>query len=182
MPPAGGYQDDVAGVQGLNPEFRDRAFIMRELVYVETGIVMNVGDGFRPRELQIQRRIENCGGNTYYNIWVKPPGDCNPATAKPGTSDHEHTLPDGTPDGIAIDWTVHYTRHPFILAAANIVGLVYNVNREPWHVVPGWRVGKAMPNVDHLRHLIEPQPTQPARKVAKKMIDSCTRSDRKSVV
>ncbi len=142
MPPPGGWRDDVGDLPGLNPDFRLRFEYYREAVWRRTGIALSIRDGFRSTELQIQRRIENCGGNTYYNIWLKPSSSCNPATARPGTSKHEQ--------GLAIDQAPSYTAHGYIREAANLAGLEFDVSSEAWHIVPKWSNGKPVPALSEL--------------------------------
>jgi hypothetical protein len=55
------------------------------------------GSSYRSIDRQIELRIQNCGGNTPYNIYEKPSGQCRPETAIPGNSMHEK--------GEAIDFT-----------------------------------------------------------------------------
>ena len=54
------------------------------------------GGGWVSNATQIQKRINNCGGDTHYNIYEKPVKDCHPDTAKPGKSRHQR--------GVAIDF------------------------------------------------------------------------------
>ncbi len=89
------------------------------------------GGGFRTAEQQIKVRINNCGGTDHYTVYEKPSKQCNPPTARPGTSRHEQGLAiDFTCDGTTIssragsptkkcyDWmvanahTYHYINYP----------------------------------------------------------------------
>lgn len=142
MPPPGGWRDDEGDLPGLNPDFRLRAEYYREAVWRRTGIALSWIDAFRSQALQIQRRIENCGGATPYNIWQKPPSQCRPATAIPGTSDHEK--------GLAIDQAPHFTAHWFIPQALNMAGLWASVASEAWHFVPKWAYNKPCPKLEEL--------------------------------
>jgi LAS superfamily LD-carboxypeptidase LdcB len=54
------------------------------------------GWGYRSTDAQIQLRREHCGPSDY-EIWDMPSSQCNPPTARPGTSEHEV--------GLAIDFT-----------------------------------------------------------------------------
>ncbi len=90
------------------------------------------GGGFRTAQQQIDTRIRNCGGNTYYNIYQKPAKLCSPPTAQPGTSRHE--------SGTAVDFncngsTIKSRTSPcFRWLAANAARFgYYNFPKEPWH-------------------------------------------------
>jgi LAS superfamily LD-carboxypeptidase LdcB len=89
------------------------------------------GGGYRSPEEQIQLRMENCGTSDYA-IYQMPASQCDPPTARPGTSLHEQ--------GLAIDFTcdggsvVDYgdVCWNWLEANANSYGL-YNLPSEPWH-------------------------------------------------
>jgi D-alanyl-D-alanine carboxypeptidase len=88
------------------------------------------GGGYRDPEQQIQLRREHCG-TSYYAIYEMPSSQCNPPTARPGSSMHEQ--------GLAIDFTcaggsveVGGVCWNFLDAHANDYGL-YNYPAEPWH-------------------------------------------------
>ena len=89
------------------------------------------GGGFRSPEEQIELRRAHCG-NDPVSIWEKPPGECSPPTAKPGTSLHEI--------GLAIDFTfrgVSISGHgspgfQWLAANAQRFGF-HNLPSEPWH-------------------------------------------------
>ena len=55
------------------------------------GINLSVQGSWRPPERQIALRKQNCG-STEYDIYTKPPRQCSPQTALPGTSNHERGL------------------------------------------------------------------------------------------
>ena len=82
----------------------ETSFTPKTVIYVCKSIATNVeklintaalssiklsGWGAVSKEGQIQKRINNCGGNTQYNIYEKPNKQCQPPTARPGTSRHE---------------------------------------------------------------------------------------------
>jgi hypothetical protein len=54
------------------------------------------GGGFRPDAKQVQLRRQHCGRSSY-DIYQRPPGECSPPTALPGTSMHQW--------GLAVDWS-----------------------------------------------------------------------------
>jgi len=54
------------------------------------------GGGFRSYAQQVELRRQHCGGSSY-DIYQRPPGECSPPTAPPGTSMHEW--------GLAVDWS-----------------------------------------------------------------------------
>lgn len=94
------------------------------------GIVLG-GGGFRTPEEQIELRRAHCGDDPL-SIWEKPPGECSPPTAKPGTSLHEL--------GLAVDFTfrgqtISSQASPafqWMAANAHRFGF-YNLPSEPWH-------------------------------------------------
>ena len=89
------------------------------------------GWGFRSTERQIELRRAHCGDSNF-DIWLKPAGQCNPPTARPGFSKHEQ--------GRAIDFQWNggsigpRSGTPFRWLAANApqFGFV-NLPSEPWH-------------------------------------------------
>jgi len=85
------------------------------------------GSGHRSPTRQIQLRRANCGTSNYA-IYQMPPGQCSPATARPGTSLHEK--------GLAIDFNNCSTRstrcHQWLARNAAPYGF-YNLPSEPWH-------------------------------------------------
>ena len=96
----------------------------------EDGIKLG-GGGYRSHEAQIQTRRNNCGDDPY-SIWEKPPGECSPPTARPGTSMHEV--------GMAVDFTYNgsiiSTRSSpaFVWLAEHAATYgFHNLPSEPWH-------------------------------------------------
>ena len=89
------------------------------------------GGGYRSSEQQIQTRENNCG-SSYYDIYEKPPSQCSPPTARPGSSMHEQ--------GLAVDFTyggraISSQSSPafrWMDAHAGSYGF-YNLPSEPWH-------------------------------------------------
>ncbi|HEX6419039.1 MAG TPA: D-alanyl-D-alanine carboxypeptidase family protein [Acidimicrobiales bacterium] len=85
------------------------------------------GSGYRTAAQQIDTRRRNCGP-THYDIWVKPSSQCNPPTARPGTSMHERGLAiDFTCDGGPVDPCFGWLHQH-----AGTYGL-RNLPSEPWH-------------------------------------------------
>lgn len=89
------------------------------------------GGGYRSSEGQIATRRANCG-SSYYDIYQKPPSQCSPPTARPGTSMHEQ--------GKAVDFTnngsliTSHSNQGYEWLAANASGYgFYNLPSEPWH-------------------------------------------------
>ena len=89
------------------------------------------GGGYRSSDGQIAVRRNNCGP-TEYDIWEKPPSQCRPPAARPGTSLHEK--------GLAIDVTcsgalINSRSSPcFRWLAANAASFgFFNLPVEPWH-------------------------------------------------
>jgi LAS superfamily LD-carboxypeptidase LdcB len=94
------------------------------------GIVL-CGGGYRDPEEQIELRMAHCG-TSEYAIYEMPSSQCDPPTARPGTSLHEQ--------GLAIDFTCNgggalssgSECFSWLLANAATYGL-YNLPSEPWH-------------------------------------------------
>jgi D-alanyl-D-alanine carboxypeptidase len=91
------------------------------------------GSGYRDPSAQIELRRAHCGP-TDYDIWQKPPFQCSPPTARPGTSNHER--------GLAVDFTSNgaiVTRGSaaFRWLSSNAAKWgFYNLPAEPWHWSP----------------------------------------------
>jgi LAS superfamily LD-carboxypeptidase LdcB len=89
------------------------------------------GGGYRDPEAQIQLRIAHCGSSNYA-IYEMPASQCDPPTARPGTSLHEQ--------GLAIDFTCNgggaiargSSCWNWLSAHADEYGL-YNLPTEAWH-------------------------------------------------
>jgi LAS superfamily LD-carboxypeptidase LdcB len=94
------------------------------------GIVL-CGGGYRDPQEQIDLRRAHCG-TSQYAIYEMPSSQCNPPTARPGTSLHEQ--------GLAIDFTCNgggalssgSACFSWLSANAATYGL-YNLPSEPWH-------------------------------------------------
>ncbi len=88
------------------------------------------GSGYRSTAEQIALRIAHCGGNTPYNVYQKPSDQCDPPTARPGSSMHER--------GLAIDFTqdgggaLKASGFSWLTAHAARYGLK-NLPSERWH-------------------------------------------------
>lgn len=89
------------------------------------------GSGWRDMNVQIRLRVANCGGDTPYNVWEKPSGQCTPPTAIPGRSMHER--------GLAIDFStggrsIGKTSPQFVWLSENAAHYgLKNLPSEPWH-------------------------------------------------
>jgi len=90
-------------------------------VLEESGGSVTVSSAFRTQAEQAALRRQNCGG-TDYDIWERPASECNPATAKPGESQHER--------GLAVDFGGDLDLAAKLGAKH---GLVRTVPKEPWH-------------------------------------------------
>ncbi len=89
------------------------------------GIILG-GGGFRTKEQQIELRKKNCGGD----VDTKKSTQCNPPTAKPGTSRHESGKAfDITCDGKSMAGSKCFT---WLQNNAAKYGLK-NYKAEPWH-------------------------------------------------
>lgn len=109
-----------------------KAFAQLVAWAIEDGITLT-GGGYRSAQAQIDLRRGNCGP-TDYDIWEKPPSECNPPAARPGHSLHER--------GLAIDVRCNgrlisrYSDPCFAWMAEHApkVGLRNDVTRrEAWH-------------------------------------------------
>ena len=89
------------------------------------------GGGYRDPAAQIATRRANCGTSDY-DIYEKPPSQCSPQTARPGSSMHEQ--------GLAVDFTNNGSLitsrssagFRWLAANAGRFGL-RNLPEEPWH-------------------------------------------------
>ena len=89
------------------------------------------GGGYRSSESQVALRRAHCGSSDY-DIYEKPPSECQPPTARPGQSMHEQ--------GLAIDFTYNGSvissrnnaGYRWLDANAGSFGLS-NLPSEPWH-------------------------------------------------
>jgi LAS superfamily LD-carboxypeptidase LdcB len=95
------------------------------------GVSLCASSGWRSPESQIALRRAHCGTSNYA-IYYMPSSQCNPPTARPGSSMHER--------GLAIDFSCNgggairrgNECWNFLVAHANDYGL-YNLPSEPWH-------------------------------------------------
>jgi len=89
------------------------------------------GGGFRSYAQQVELRRQHCGGSSY-DIYQRPPGECSPPTALPGTSMHQW--------GLAVDWSNARS----LIASHSDAGWQWlssnagrfgfaNLPSEPWH-------------------------------------------------
>ncbi len=89
------------------------------------------GGGFRSYAQQVELRSQHCGPSSY-DISQRPPGECSPPTALPGTSMHQW--------GLAVDWSNArslITSHSnpawqWLSSNAGRFGFA-NLPSEPWH-------------------------------------------------
>jgi hypothetical protein len=89
------------------------------------------GSGYRDYASQVELRRQHCGPTTY-DIYYRPPSECTPPTARPGTSRHEQ--------GLAVDFAANGSAiisHDdpgwiWLNANAKTYGF-YNLDSEPWH-------------------------------------------------
>ena len=96
------------------------------------GIPLGATGWYRSYQRQVELRREHCGP-TYYDIYEKPSSECNPPTARPGSSMHER--------GLAIDFDCFDGQggvqqgdvcFNWLSANASRYGL-YNLPSEAWH-------------------------------------------------
>ena len=89
------------------------------------------GGGYRNSDQQVAARRANCGSSDY-DIYDKPPSECSPPTARPGSSMHEQ--------GLAIDFTWNGSvinsrsspAYQWLNSNASTYGF-YNLPSEAWH-------------------------------------------------
>jgi LAS superfamily LD-carboxypeptidase LdcB len=88
--------EDIVSVQGLR---------VHESIAHDVGLLLDAaeaddidldGYGYRTNTQQIALRRRHCGSSDY-EIYEKPPSECSPPTARPGSSRHQA--------GLAIDFT-----------------------------------------------------------------------------
>ena len=88
------------------------------------------GEGFRTYANQLRLRMYHCG-DTEHGLYLMPPVECDPPTARPGRSMHQK--------GLAVDFTVHgdllnadHAFHDWLTDNADRFGL-HNYPLEAWH-------------------------------------------------
>ena len=89
------------------------------------------GGGYRDPQAQIATRRANCGSSSY-DIYEKPPSQCNPQTARPGTSMHEQGLAVDLTHNGALITSRSSAGFRWLAANAGRFGL-RNLPEEPWH-------------------------------------------------
>jgi len=89
------------------------------------------GGGFRSYAQQVELRRQHCGPSSY-DIYQRPPGECSPPTALPGTSMHEW--------GLAVDWSnagsliAGHSNPGWRWLSSNACRFGFaNLPSEPWH-------------------------------------------------
>ncbi len=89
------------------------------------------GGGFRSYAQQVELRRQHCGGSSY-DISQRPPGECSPPTAPPGTSMHQW--------GLAVDWSnarsliANHSNPAWQWLSSNAGRFGFaNLPSEPWH-------------------------------------------------
>jgi len=89
------------------------------------------GGGFRSYAQQVELRRQHCGGSSY-DIYQRPPGECSPPTALPGTSMHQW--------GLAVDWSnarsliASHSNAAWQWLSSNAGRFGFaNLLSEPWH-------------------------------------------------
>lgn len=118
------WPGDRGDWSSLNAELRQRINWARRRVLNETGVYITQVSGNRSTAEQIRLRKQNCGPSNY-DIWTKPPSQCRPVTAIPGTSNHE--------SGRASDLSPGPRSIPAANAAFRAAGLHFPVKSEDWH-------------------------------------------------
>ena len=88
----------------------------------KSGVTIKTASDWRSLDSQIALRKKDCGTSNY-DIYQKPPAQCNPNTAIPGTSIHEF--------GLALDVTAPGLA--WMLAHGGTYGFHHSVHSEPWH-------------------------------------------------
>lgn len=97
------------------------------------GLNLQSGSSFRSPDAQIAVRRNNCGPS-YYDIFVKPSGECSPRTAIPGESEHEQGRAlDLTSNGLLITSYSSFA-HQQVASIAPRYGLLpLSTRDEAWH-------------------------------------------------
>ncbi|CAN7507163.1 D-alanyl-D-alanine carboxypeptidase family protein [Variovorax sp. LjRoot130] len=129
-PAAGG--PDIVNVRGILVARQIAPRVEALLAAAQADGVPLTGGGYRSPAEQIAVRKQNCGP-TPYDIYEKPPSQCTPQTAKPGTSMHER--------GLAIDFKYGSQMREQFSNTPGFTWLQRNAARfglksfpkEPWH-------------------------------------------------
>lgn len=134
-PITSGPTSGIVTVGGIKVAQSIAAQVANLLAAAEKDGLTLTGGGWRSPEAQINLRRTNCGP-THYDIYEKPPGECHPTTAKPGTSNHEKGLAidfDLNGDEDQLDVQRADPRFKWLQANAARYGLYNKISNEPWH-------------------------------------------------
>lgn len=123
--------EDIVSVQGVRVHESIAADIELLLEAADADDIELDGYGYRTNTQQIALRRRHCGPSDY-EIYEKPPSECSPPTARPGSSRHEA--------GLAIDFTYRGR----IITSRSSPGFEWldenasqyglkNLPSEPWH-------------------------------------------------
>lgn len=126
-----GVSGDLASVRGITVAASLAPQLAALLDAADAAGLSLGGGGYRDPSAQVATRRANCGP-TDYDIYERPPSQCSPQTARPGTSMHEQ--------GVAIDFTNggslitsrSSAAYRWLAANAGQFGL-RNLPEEPWH-------------------------------------------------
>jgi hypothetical protein len=113
-------------VRGITVDTGIAGAVEALLAAAESDGIVLTGSGHRDAAHQIELRRAHCGASDYA-IHHAPSSACSPATARPGTSMHEH--------GLAIDFAHCGRGSPcfqWLSAHAAAFGF-FNLPSEPWH-------------------------------------------------
>lgn len=131
----GGRAVDIVEVRGIRIHADVAPALEGLLALAETDGIILKGWGHRTTESQIALRLQHCmreGISETEAIYLVPPAQCSPPTAKPGTSNHEVGLAvDFTHDGAAIS-TRNSPAFRWLAENAAQFGF-FNLPSEPWH-------------------------------------------------
>jgi len=144
-PPSGGGGGGAIGVPGGNVALANvRGIVVAAGIAGQTESLLAAasaagftlsGTGYRDSSAQVRLRMQHCG-TSHYAVYVMPPDQCSPPTARPGASKHEQ--------GLAIDFSWNGSiigsrsspAFQWLAANAGRFGFV-NLPSEPWH----WSIG-----------------------------------------
>jgi hypothetical protein len=130
----GGGTLDIVTVNGIQVARSISTKVSSMLSAAKSSGVGLTGSGFRSPERQIALRKQNCG-TSHYDIYEKPADQCSPATAKPGSSNHEKGLAiDFSLNGGTTNRAANLADPRFLWLKANAARYgMYNYAAEPWH-------------------------------------------------
>lgn len=126
-----GVSGDLASVRGITVAASLAPQLAALLDAADAAGFSLGGGGYRDPSAQVATRRANCG-STNYDIYEKPPSQCSPQTARPGTSMHEQGTAIDFTNGGSLITSRSSAAYRWLAGNAGQFGL-RNLPEEPWH-------------------------------------------------